>query len=163
MGQNTPDLARLDRIREMGRTMTKGEIAQELGITRQRVNQIVSKHGIETAQARATVNKAEAIRRIEAECQGMTRHQIAAHLGIPYYCAVEYARDADVEVAANQHRPPKSDLTLKVLAEAPGLAASGVTIAEAARQLGIGAPQLHIKLKKYLPDLKWRDGRRKVA
>ena len=158
-----PDWAKIERIREMGRTMTQSEIARELGVTQQAVGEMARKYGIETATTVQARNYEAAKQRFVAECQGMVAKEAAAHMGVRVETIYLYAKATGVKLPRASTAPPLSDRTLKVLAEAPAMAAEGLTKTEAARRLGIAPPQFTIAVGRHLPDLKWRDGRRKAA
>ena len=161
-GRN-PDWAKIDRISEMGRTMTQSEIARELGVTHQAVGEMARRYGIETAPPAPARDYEAAKQRFESECQGMFAKDAAAHMGVPVATIYRYAKATGVKLPRASTAPPLSDRTLKMLAEAPALAAAGLSKAQAARRLGIPPAPFTIALGRHLPDLKWRDGRRKVA
>jgi DNA-binding CsgD family transcriptional regulator len=131
---------------------SQSEIAQALGISRQAVHQAASRYGIEIKNGRAaadTTHDAEVIRLAEA---GKTAMEIASVLGI---------NSGKVRIILGRHslkanKPaPKS----KYADALRGLAASGASLADAARALGVHQPAAH-KMSVKL-GIKFADGRKR--
>lgn len=135
-------------------------IAQQLGVSRQYVFQVARKCGIEFAKRPPHKVVVERIERLKAECVGMTVAEAARHLGVSA-SVVRSDRDRcgfDGLVTTNSRRP-RSERTNRILERAPALAAAGLSKSDAAREIGVAPTELTHAMRRYAPDVKWRDGR----
>lgn len=142
--------------------LCQSEISRRLGVSHQRVSQIVKKHGIECARLSKRAmpeTRSERIRRLKAECGGMTATEAAKHLGVDTATVRNDESASGFDGLAQTKRRTRSDQTKRILKEAPALAARGLSKTEAARELGVSPPLFMVKLARYLSDLQWRDGR----
>lgn len=145
------------------------EIARELGVSRQRVHQIVRQHGItlladgRLKAAAARAGDSTALRaKFMGECEGMTAAEAAERLGVTTATVYRYAKVCGRKTrAAYPARNKRTPTTERILAAAPELAAKGMSKTEAAKALGVPPATLIVAAHTYLPDLIWRDGRRK--
>ena len=162
-GKRKPPTRNADRVADL---MTQGvaqiDIAAELGITRQRVQQIVARLGIGFERKQCIMHKAALLKFEKAhreQCKGMTAKQTARHMDMPLSTVTMYAKQTGVKFA----KAPAAvgEKTRRLQEEGAGLAAAGYSKAEAARELGYTTTtQFFRAAKRYLPDVRWRDGRK---
>lgn len=151
---------RIVELRQSG--LTLAEVGAKFGITKERVRQIVKEAGVVAKHAVHTRTK-ETLARIErfrAECGGMTDHEAAKLLGVHQSTVRKYEKATGLRLAREPNRGLQlAPHTIRMIEESPALAAQGMSKTEAARELGVDCALFHVQIRKYLPDLKWRDGR----
>mgnify|MGYP003442241313 CR=1 FL=1 len=130
---------------------SQSEIAQALGVSRQAVHQVAKRHAIKMKSGIApadTTYDAEVIRLTGA---GQTAMEIAETIGI-------YAGKVRLILARHCIKANKPAPRSKYEAAMRDLAASGCSLVDAARQLGIHQPGAHSLAKRL--DIKFADGRK---
>ena len=146
------------------RGLTVREAAEELGLSRQAVHLHAARHGLEfdTIAKRERRNLQA---RLKSECSGMTLPDAARKLGVGVGVIrrAEWRLPRRVTVPGNKRL---RELSLRIVSEAPGLAAGGLTKVEAAERFGMAVDCFRSKLHQltargHLRPLRWRDGRRR--
>lgn len=140
------------------------EIGRQLGITHQRVSQIIRKRGVERhhAKGRRELARTKRIERLKAECSGMTAVEASWHLGVPVQTIYKDRRKSGfvgLVMRSPNWRRQLSEQTKRIIATAPSLAERGFSQSDAARELGVSPPNFISSVRRYLPDVKWRNGR----
>ena len=150
-----------DQVAELAKTgMTQFDIARRLGVTPQRVSQIAKRRGL---PSRVDVLK----RRLREECEGMTHTDAARHLGASVSAVAKWTEDLPdgFLIDGRGHGrgrsggAKKSDATKRIIEQAPALAKKGMSKSDAARKLGVSPPTFTTQVLRYLPHVKWHDGR----
>ena len=149
-----------EQVAELAKTgMTQFDIARRLGVTPQRVSQIAKRRGL---PSRAEVLK----RQLREECQGMTHIDAARHIGASVSVVAKWTEDLpdDFLIDGRGHGRGRSGgtktaTTKRIIEEVPALAKQGLSKSDAARRLGVSPPTFTTQVLRYLPHVKWHDGR----
>lgn len=146
----------IERLREIARPdMTQTEAAKIIGVTRERVRQLVNKHGIilsPTPREKAAALDDAAATLAES---GATVTEIAAATGVHRLTAYAALR----RVGIKAKRPPGPNKGVyKHEAALIRAAALGMSQSDLARELGIAQPQISLLCKK--TGIRLADGRR---
>lgn len=149
------------RIAELAaKGLSQKDAAQTLGVSKQRVSQVAKKHGISFTK-RPPPHVSQRIERLQAECAGMTVAQAAQHLGVsPSMVRLDTKRSGFHGLVSASTRRPRFERTERILECAPALAAAGFSKSEAAHKIGVAPTELTHAMRRYAPDVQWRDGRR---
>ena len=138
--------------------LTPREIAKRLGVTVQYVSLLAIKYEIEITSGHVLGKRGSISteRLMDLASEGFTRKDAARELGIGYQnlCVLISKRGVKWPVA-------KKSATIKKIKRLKELAAKGYTKREAASELGCIEPGLHKFIGIHLPEVKWRDGRKK--
>ena len=136
------------------------EIAKMVGVTKQRVSQILRSTGVKAApnprddESLALARKKELERMVS---EGYTRTEAAAAFGISKTALHDRQRRYGLT-----HLSFKSDqVNWTRIEEIKRLAEQGFTKTEIARKIGIASPHVTRYAIRFLPDVEFRDGRRK--
>ena len=145
------------------------QIAEELGITRQAVNQQMAKLGIKKVDHRKLTDE-EIARRLtaidKAARDGKSLEDYAGELGISIHALVGTCRKYRPGLKVRVMRPTDKRPSPAVRAHleaAEKLAAEGVPISKAAKIIGVSYQSIAHAVRKYRPDIKFVDGRRGKA
>ena len=138
--------------------LTPREIAKRIGVTTQYISLLAIKYEIKIASGLAVSVRGsistERLRDLLSE--GFTRKEAAKELGIGYQNLCVLIRERGIKWPMEM-----KPATVKKIKRLKELAAKGYTKSEAASELGCIEPGLHKFIGIHLPEVKWRDGRKK--